>query len=246
MHEPESVVVDGSQLQDAAQTSDSPGSSDSNNAAASGTNVSSYEHPHQSVSGWNSYTWWMKVKVDILCIPLTLLLILMAPFMLMLASSPYPSSSQIQRQRQQQQRQRQRQRQRPASSQLQLASPPTTTSPPAGNPITYNFRISTRFPPQWRKTVDRLCSTICLFAPFWLSELCTAVANIDSPLKQDTTSCLTREHEKGFQGNSDCYGLGVRLGIYSQWVAATFAMRFMPSVRYLIVGSYVLFQVGML
>ncbi|KAK5073412.1 hypothetical protein LTR70_010275 [Exophiala xenobiotica] len=237
----ESVVVDGSQFQDAAQTNGSQGSSDGNNAAASETDVQSYKPPDQSVLGWNSYTWWMKVKVEILYIPITLLLILMAPFMLLIASSEneHPSSSHIQRQRQQQRRQPS------TSSELQLTSPTTTISPPARDPITYSFGISTRFPPPWRKTIDRLCLTICLFAPFWLSALwITSIINIGGPLKQDTTSCLTREHEKGFRGNSDSYGLGVRLGIYFQWIAATLAMRFMPSARHLVVGSYVLLQGG--
>jgi len=236
-------MIDGSQFQDAAQTNGSQGSSDGNNAAASETDVQSYKPPDQSVSGWKSYTWWMKVKVEILCIPTNLLLILMAPLMMLTASyeNAYPSSSHIQRQGQQQRRQPS------TSSELQLPSPTTTISPPARDPITYYSGLSTRFPPPWRKTIDRLCLTICLFAPFWLPALWTAsIINIGGPLKQDSTSCLTREHEKGFRGNSDFYGLGVRLGIYFQWIAATLAMRFMPSARHLVVGSYILFQVGML
>lgn len=242
--EPNLIVVDSSRLLNSAQTNDPQVPCDGSNATASEPCVPPYYEPSdQPVSERIAYTIWTEVKAEITGMPLMLLLLFMAPFMLRLTLRTHEESSLSNDQRQRQLIRRQRS----ISSELQLTSPTTTTSPLAIDTPSYKFRVSTCFPQPWRKIIDRLCSTLFSFAPLWLPAVwVTLVVGIGSSSKQDTTSCLTREHEEGFRGNSDIYGLGVRLGIYHQWIAATFAMCFMPSARHMIAGSYALSQVGML
>ncbi|KAJ9615706.1 hypothetical protein H2200_001783 [Cladophialophora chaetospira] len=47
-------------------------------------------------------------------------------------------------------------------------------------------------------------------------------------------------------GNADFYGLGVRLGLYCQWLCSIWAVYFVPEARRSIASSYAVFQGGML
>lgn len=45
----------------------------------------------------------------------------------------------------------------------------------------------------------------------------------------DRAVCSDRDLDKGFQGNSNFYGLGIRIGIYLQWTATVVSHAFLPS-----------------
>lgn len=48
-------------------------------------------------------------------------------------------------------------------------------------------------------------------------------------IPQDATGLVRRESCSGFEGNSDLYGLGIRLGIYLQWTSSLLTNVFLPS-----------------
>jgi hypothetical protein len=63
-----------------------------------------------------------------------------------------------------------------------------------------------------------------------------------------STTCPSRTHDgkDGFIGNSDLYGLGVRLSLYLTWFTATVALLFAPTLRLTIASSYSMVHVGIL
>ncbi len=50
----------------------------------------------------------------------------------------------------------------------------------------------------------------------------------------------------GFQGNSDAYGLGVRIGLYIQWASSVIANQTLPETRMILSQTYLLFQIASL
>jgi hypothetical protein len=50
---------------------------------------------------------------------------------------------------------------------------------------------------------------------------------------------------RGFTGNSDFYGLGIRLGIYFQWLASLIANPLLRSERVSMAGSYITFSLAL-
>lgn len=49
---------------------------------------------------------------------------------------------------------------------------------------------------------------------------------------------------EGFQGNSDAYGLGVRIGLYLQWASCALANQTLPETRLLLSQSYMIFSLA--
>ena len=58
--------------------------------------------------------------------------------------------------------------------------------------------------------------------------------------------CRERSTADGFKGNPDFYGLGIRLGIYLQWLASLLANAFLPSESRAMAGAYAGFAVALL
>jgi hypothetical protein len=50
-----------------------------------------------------------------------------------------------------------------------------------------------------------------------------------------------RDRECGFEGNSDLYGLGIRLGIYMQWLSALIVYGWYPDGRQSLNETYIIF-----
>jgi hypothetical protein len=50
---------------------------------------------------------------------------------------------------------------------------------------------------------------------------------------------------QGFEGNQDLYGLGVRLGIYLQWITSFLANNLLPAARQAFRGSWLVFSIAM-
>ncbi len=58
--------------------------------------------------------------------------------------------------------------------------------------------------------------------------------------------CSDRMQDRGFVGNSDFYGLGIRLGIYMQWAGSLIANAALPGERRSMAGAYAAFSVALL
>jgi hypothetical protein len=59
----------------------------------------------------------------------------------------------------------------------------------------------------------------------------------------DPSLCANRVSERcGFIGNQDFYGLGIRLGLYIQWIASLFAYACLPEERRGLAGAYATFS----
>jgi hypothetical protein len=59
-------------------------------------------------------------------------------------------------------------------------------------------------------------------------------------------SCTSREVTKGFIGNSDFYGLGIRIGVYLQWWASLITDIFVPSQWYTMIVSQSIFSLSLI
>lgn len=62
---------------------------------------------------------------------------------------------------------------------------------------------------------------------------------------RDPKACKDRNLTEGFIGNSDFYGLGIRLGIYFQWLASLIANPLLKSERASMAGSYLTFSLAL-
>ena len=60
------------------------------------------------------------------------------------------------------------------------------------------------------------------------------------------SQCTTRLHNEGFDGNSDFYGLGIRLGLYLQWISSILANAYLKSERRIMAGAYAASTLAML
>lgn len=58
--------------------------------------------------------------------------------------------------------------------------------------------------------------------------------------------CSDRGQEQGFVGNSEFYGLGIRLGIYLQWAGSLIANVALPGERRSMAGAYAAFSIALL
>ncbi|ETS86942.1 hypothetical protein PFICI_00770 [Pestalotiopsis fici W106-1] len=58
-------------------------------------------------------------------------------------------------------------------------------------------------------------------------------------IKNDSVLCY-----QGFQGNQDLYGMGIRYGIYLQWIASILSNNFLPGTRLEIQSLHLLFSIG--
>ena len=58
--------------------------------------------------------------------------------------------------------------------------------------------------------------------------------------------CIDRYTDAGFLGNPDFYGLGIRIGIYLQWLGSLIANSFLPGDRRAMAGAYASFGVALL
>jgi hypothetical protein len=62
---------------------------------------------------------------------------------------------------------------------------------------------------------------------------------------KDSFTGQDRSLEHGFIGNSDFYGLGIRLGIYLQWLASLIANPLLKSERSTMAGAYLTFSLAL-
>lgn len=89
--------------------------------------------------------------------------------------------------------------------------------------------------------------TCSRYGPHSLYALCVStIFRAGVPSRQHAQACVARQGEDEFVGNADMYGLGVRLGLYLQWIAATLAIRFVPSARRYVLSSCLFSQFGMM
>jgi hypothetical protein len=58
--------------------------------------------------------------------------------------------------------------------------------------------------------------------------------------------CAARISVQGFAGNPDFYGLGIRIGVYLQWLASLIANVWLPRERGYVAATYVLFSISLL
>jgi hypothetical protein len=91
-------------------------------------------------------------------------------------------------------------------------------------------------------------ATVITFSPIAL--LTWALVTYGQGLAKDS-SCKDPSTEKdrsradGFIGNSDFYGLGIRLGIYLQWLASLIANPLLKSERASLAGSFLTFSLAL-
>jgi hypothetical protein len=83
--------------------------------------------------------------------------------------------------------------------------------------------------------------------PFALPvSLLVALIKMNQQRIVDPTLCASRMIGKcGFLGNSDVYGLGVRLGVYLQWIASLIANAYLPMERRGLVAATVAYSIAM-
>ncbi|KAF2239787.1 hypothetical protein EV356DRAFT_495557 [Viridothelium virens] len=86
--------------------------------------------------------------------------------------------------------------------------------------------------------------TISLLLIF--SILLWALINYGEKLPQETNAeCNDRSQQMiGFEGDSDFYGLGIRLGLYLQWASSFLTNCFTPTEREPVIVTYVIFSLS--
>lgn len=86
-------------------------------------------------------------------------------------------------------------------------------------------------------------ATILTFSPIAL--LTWALVTYAQEAAKGDDVCQERRLPQGFVGNSDFYGLGIRLGIYLQWVASLIANPLLKSERSNMAGAYLTFSLAL-
>ncbi len=86
-------------------------------------------------------------------------------------------------------------------------------------------------------------ATVLTFTPVGL--LTWALVTQAQGTAQHSNICNDRYLTRGFTGNSDVYGLGIRLGIYLQWLASLIANPLLKSERASMAASYLTFSVAL-
>lgn len=87
-------------------------------------------------------------------------------------------------------------------------------------------------------------AVICLTLLFLLNSFVPRAAALSIPpvtVPKAPQSLETRSQNCGFDGNSDLYGLGIRLGVYFQWLSALIIYLWYPDGRVELVGAYTAF-----
>lgn len=98
------------------------------------------------------------------------------------------------------------------------------------------------------QAVATLIATVLTFTPVAL--LVWALVTYGQGNARDPGSCngsLSDEDRRlsiGFTGNSDFYGLGIRIGIYLQWLASLIANPFLKNERATMAGGYLTFSLA--
>jgi hypothetical protein len=59
------------------------------------------------------------------------------------------------------------------------------------------------------------------------------------------TRCESRLRTVGFEGNPDFYGVGIRIGVYLQWLSSLTANAFLPDQRRSMAGAYAAFSIAL-
>ncbi|KAF7507039.1 hypothetical protein GJ744_010967 [Endocarpon pusillum] len=88
-----------------------------------------------------------------------------------------------------------------------------------------------------------VAATALTFTPVGL--LTWALATHAQGTVPDSDICNNRYLMRGFTGNSDVYGLGIRLGIYLQWLASLIANPLLERERATMAGSYLTFSLAL-
>lgn len=89
-----------------------------------------------------------------------------------------------------------------------------------------------------------LCATVHYLPIILLSWACVKYGERKHG---DPQLCASRlDRSEGFTGNPDFYGLGIRLGVYIQWLALLIANAFLPSERRAMAGAYAAFSIALL
>jgi hypothetical protein len=90
-------------------------------------------------------------------------------------------------------------------------------------------------------------ATILTFSPIALLTwaLVAYAQQTDPSTCEDPLTGRDRRLETGFVGNSDFYGLGIRLGIYLQWLASLIANPLLKSERDSMAGAYLTFSLAL-
>ncbi len=86
-------------------------------------------------------------------------------------------------------------------------------------------------------------ATLLTFGPVAL--LTWALVTYAQGTGKDPNACKGRNLAHGFIGNSDFYGLGIRLGIYLQWLASLIANPLLKSERANMAGAYLTFSLAL-
>lgn len=189
------------------------------------------------VTDWGSLTWWQKpTQAARFVVWYTLCLGLLVFGMLIFQLSDDDKKKSQRKQTQQ--------------TLLPNAASSTTSSQPASipDPSLSSPSELTNDPTKSDSTVlHRSFAGILWFAPHIVYALCGyAMVKVGGPPQQNQQLCVARRTETGFQGNSDIYGLGIRLGFYIQWLCLAFMFNFLPSARLYVVSGYLLYQLGMI
>ena len=78
-----------------------------------------------------------------------------------------------------------------------------------------------------------------------LALLIWALVRFGQSAHQDSARCGDRQDEKGFEGDPDLYGLGIRLGAYLQWIAQFLANSFRLDGWKSVLGTSIAFALAL-
>lgn len=188
---------------------------------------------------WCSKSWWQRGVSAVKFIPTFFVAFGLYMLMMLIASANSEKERDRLRAR----------RSRPSSTDSELPGPTNTVSSQTSSAprITLSLDEPKTGPQKYCRGLISFINTRSTI----LAHCCTAIiiffiGQFGALTRQDQESCIARQAESGFTGNADLYGLGVRLGIYVQWITATIAIRYVPSGRSFVVSSYLFYQFGMI
>lgn len=188
-----------------------------------------------SFTEWNSLSWWQKPIQTVKFTGSYLRMLVLFGLLIAISSSDKEKEERKRREQDQQSL-------LPAVT--SNADPPPLPNTPASssspsNSVTGLTNIGLA-------TLHHVYGALLRYAPQISYALCLfAIVKFGAPPQQNQQICVARQNGNGFIGNSDIYGLGIRLGIYIQWICVTFAVKFVPSARRYIISGYLFYQIGM-
>ena len=91
-----------------------------------------------------------------------------------------------------------------------------------------------------------LTSLVLLTPPAGFGIIIWALVAYVQSANSNLPDCTARFVDNGFTGNSDFYGLGIRLGVYLQWWASLLANIFLPNEWYSMLGAYMVFSLALI